>query len=134
MSNRDRLLLTLFCAIAPFLYSYIMRIWLNSSVLQPIPPFHLVAFTYALAFAVEAIGAALAALVLSVPLACLIHSRPLFLAACLASAAAVSLLPDIFLPSVRSYAAMQVPALLAFFCVSWLAAALVVSRKRRRAA
>jgi hypothetical protein len=137
MSNKERMLLVLVCIATPFAYSFITQLWRDTFPFHA-PAFHVVAFTYAIAFAIEAIGACLAAIALALPLAWLIQRRPLLVAVCLGTAACVTLLPDLILFGVQlgEYrpTVIQVPSLLAFFLVCWLVATIVMAYRSRSAA
>jgi hypothetical protein len=129
MMNRDRWTLALFCIASPFVYAYTTGFWrslkmsaLKGAVSESIPLSNL------LGWAVEIVGAGIAALIVAAPVAWLLRGRPVFLASCLAMAAAVTLLPDIVIGARVAYfkfILLQLPTLLVFFFLCWGVAILI---------
>jgi len=130
-SNRDWLILGLFCIVAPFVHFYVQVFW---SMLA-MPAFPLSAaksqiLTMSWLLAQDVAGAALAALVLAAPLAWLVRSRPLVLASLLAIAIATATLLTWQGNGVADSRAtlLTLAELFAFFLLCWGIATIVVRR------
>jgi len=129
LSNRDRLILVLFCVLAPFVHFYVQLYW-SMVTLRALPATRSQLFAVVWLFAGDFVGAALAALVLAAPLAWLTRGRPVLLAVLLASTtAAVAIF--LWQGSFTGRAALLTFAeLLAFFFLCWVTASAVIRRVR----
>ena len=135
---RNFIVFALFFIVTPFVFSEVTSYWRNLPArLQHAFLFQPVALGYVFATLSEAAGAGIAAFILAIPLTWLVRSRPLLLALFLGLAAAVTILPDLYLlvrfSQVR-LVVVQLPALVSFFLLSWFFAVWVTTHLGQRAA
>ena len=123
MEKRAGWILLLFCIASPFVYAYITGFFRNLKIRAFKDAMSdSILMSNLLGWTVEIIGAGVAAVIVAAPVAWLIRGRQLFLASCLAIAAAVTLLPDIVIGArIASFrfVLFQLPTLLAFFFLCW---------------
>ncbi len=133
-SNRNWLIIALFCILAPLVHFYVQVFWsMHAMPAFPVSFGKSQALTMGWLLALDLLGAAFAALVIAAPLAWLVRRRPLLLALLLTIATAIATFFTWQSDSAADSRVMllTLSELLAFFLFCWGVAVIVVRNTNR---